>query len=209
MRFANPVGLWWALLAVPVVLLHVLKPRRPRQVVSSIFLWRAVERPVTSASPFRMIRPSWLLLLQLIGVGLLAVAIADPVQVEETRLAPHTVFLIDGSGSMLALDGEPDRIADARARAREVRRELPSGGTASVIEVGPQPRVLLSASADADAFDEAVAATRATSGRADFAGGVRARGRARDDRRCHRVRPALRRWSERGGTATAPAGHDL
>ena len=169
MRFANPVGLWWALLAVPVVLLHVLKPRRPRQVVSSIFLWRAVERPVTSASPFRMIRPSWLLLLQLLGVGLLAVAIADPVQVEETRLAPHTVFLIDGSGSMLALDGEPDRIADARARAREVRRELPSGGTASVIEVGPQPRVLLSASADADAFDEAVAATRATPGRADFA----------------------------------------
>ena len=70
---------------------------------------------------------------------------------------------------MLALDGEPNRIADARARALEVRRELPSGGTASVIEVGPQPRVLLSASADADAFDEAVAATRATSGRADFA----------------------------------------
>ena len=169
MRFANPAGLWWAMLAVPIVLLHVLKPRRPPHVVSSTFLWRAVERPVTSATPFRMIRPSWLLLLQLLGIGLLAVAIADPVQVEETPLAEHTVFLIDGSGSMLALDGEPDRIADARARAREVRQELPSGGTASVIEVGPQPRVLLSSSADADAFDEAVAATRATSGRADFA----------------------------------------
>ena len=169
MRFADPAGLWWALLAVPIVLLHVLKPRRPPHVVSSAFLWRAVERPITSASPFRMIRPSWLLLLQLLGVGLLAVAIADPVQVEETPLAEHTVFLIDGSGSMLALDGEPDRIADARARARQVRRDLPSEGIASVIEVGPQPRVLLSASPDADAFDEAVAATRATSGRADFA----------------------------------------
>ena len=169
MRFANPAGLWWAMLAVPVVLLHVLKPRRPPHVVSSMFLWRTVERPITSASPFRMLRPSWLLLLQLLAVGLLAVAIADPVQVEETPLAQHTVFLIDGSGSMLALDGEPDRIADARARARAVRGDLPRGGTASVIEVGPQPRVLLSASADAGAFDEAIGATRATSGRADFA----------------------------------------
>ena len=169
MRFANPVGLWWAMLAVPVVLLHVLKPSRPLQVVSSTFLWRAIERPVTSARPFRMLRPSWLLLLQLLAVGLLTVAIADPVQVTATPLAEHTVFLIDGSGSMLALDGEPDRIADARARARELRADVPRGGTASVIEVGPQPRVLLSTSADADAFDEAVAATRATAGRADFA----------------------------------------
>ena len=77
--------------------------------------------------------------------------------------------MIDGSGSMLALDGDPDRIADARARALEVRSELPSGGIASVIEIGPEPRVLLSASSDIDAFSEAVAATRATSGRADFA----------------------------------------
>ena len=84
-------------------------------------------------------------------------------------MAEHTVFLIDGSGSMLALDGDPDRISDARTRAVEVRSELPSGGTASVIEVGPEPRVLLSASADPDAFEEAVAATRATPGRADFA----------------------------------------
>ena len=168
-RLADPSGLWWALLAVPVVMLHMLKPRRPRLVVSSTLLWRTVERPVTSASPWRMVPLSWLLLLQLLVVGLLAVAIADPVRVEETRLAGHTVFLIDGSGSMLALDGDPDRITDARARAVEVRRGLPSDGVASVIEVGPQPRVLLSASGDADAFDEAVATVRATSGRADFA----------------------------------------
>ena len=137
--------------------------------VSSTLLWRAVERPVTSAVPFRMLRPSWLLLLQLLAVGLLTVAIADPVRVEATPLAEHTVFLVDGSGSMLALDGRPDRIADARARAVRVRRDLPAGGIASVIEVGPQPRVLLSASADTGAFDEAVAATRASPGRADFA----------------------------------------
>ena len=81
------------MLAVPVVLLHFLKPKRPPHVVSSMFLWRAVERPITSATPFRMIRPSWLLLLQLLAVGLLTLAIADLERVEETVLAEHTVSL--------------------------------------------------------------------------------------------------------------------
>lgn len=169
MRFLNPMGLWWATLAIPVLLLYILKPKRPPRVVSSIFLWTPLERPITAAKPFRMIRPSWLLFLQLLAVALLTIAIANPVLVSPASLAEHTVFLIDGSGSMLAQDGTPDRLADAKARAREVRRELPTGGIASVIEVGPRPRVMLSSSPDVDAFDEAVEATSATTGRADFA----------------------------------------
>ena len=163
------MGFWWALLTIPVVFLHVLKPKRPLQVVSSTFLWRAVERPITAATPFRKLRPSWLLFFQLLAVALFTTAIADPVWVGTTSLSEHTVFLIDGSGSMLALDGEPDRLSDAKARAREVRRKLPTGGIASVIEIGPQPRVMLSSSSDLEAFDEAVGAIRATPGRADFA----------------------------------------
>ncbi|MDE0268672.1 MAG: VWA domain-containing protein [Acidimicrobiaceae bacterium] len=169
MRFLNPMGLWWATLAIPVLLLYILKPKRPPRVVSSIFLWTPLERPITAAKPFRMIRPSWLLFLQLLAVALLTIAIANPVLVSPASLAEHTVFLIDGSGSMLAQDGTPDRLADAKARAREVRRELPTGGIASVIEVGPRPRVMLSSSPDINAFDEAVEVTSATTGRADFA----------------------------------------
>lgn len=169
MRFLNPMGLWWATLAIPVLLLYILKPKRPPRVVSSIFLWTPLERPITAAKPFRMIRPSWLLFLQLLAVALLTIAIANPVLVSPASLAEHTVFLIDGSGSMLAQDGTPDRLADAKAKAREVRRELPTGGIASVIEVGPRPRVMLSSSPDINAFDEAVEATSATTGRADFA----------------------------------------
>ena len=170
MRFANPAALWLAALAVPVIALHILRPRREAQVVSSTFLWRSIERPVTSATPFKRLRPSWLLFVQLLAVAGLAVALANPVRVEASPLAEHTVFLIDASGSMKALDGTPDRLAEAKQRADELYAELPTGGIASVIEVGPVPLVLLSASADAAAFTEAVAAIRATEGSGDFSG---------------------------------------
>ena len=66
MRLANPAGLWLLLAAVPVVLLHVLRPRRERVVVSSIYVWRSVAstRPITATTPWQRLRPSLLLALQ-------------------------------------------------------------------------------------------------------------------------------------------------
>jgi Mg-chelatase subunit ChlD len=169
MRFANPAAWWLALLTVPVIVLHILRPRRTATVVSSTFLWRALERPVTSATPFKRLRPSWLLLLQLLAVVLAAGAVANPMRVEEAPLAPHTVFIVDTSGSMAALDGQPDRVADAVARARQLRDDLPTGGVASVISAGPVPQVKLSSSPDPGAFTDALATIEAQPGRADFA----------------------------------------
>lgn len=168
MRLANPAALWLSLLALPVLALHILRPRRPPVEVSSTFLWREVARPVSVARPWQRLRPSVLLLLQLLMVALLAVAVARPVKVTAAPLSPHTVFIVDASGSMLAADGDPDRLEAAKARARELRSELPSGGVASVVVADHQPRVILSASSDRRAFDEAVRAIGAVPGPADF-----------------------------------------
>jgi Ca-activated chloride channel homolog len=168
-RFANPAGLWLSLLAVPVVVLHVLRPRRPPVEVSSTFLWREVARPVSVAAPWQRLRPSVLLALQLLAVVLLAGAVARPVRATGARLAEHTVFILDASGSMAATDGRPDRLAAAKDRARALRRQVPGGGVASLVVVDSQPRVVLSTSPDPDAFAEALAAVRATAGGADFA----------------------------------------
>ncbi|HVF13580.1 MAG TPA: BatA and WFA domain-containing protein, partial [Acidimicrobiales bacterium] len=169
MRFANPGGLWLGLLAIPVVVLHILRPRRPPVEVSSTFLWRAVARPVSVAAPWQKLRPSALLVLQLLAVALLAAAVAQPVRPTAARLAEHTVFILDASGSMAATDGSPDRLEAAKDKARDLRRQLPGGGVASVVVAGAQPRVVLSASPDPDAFASAIAAVRTTAGPADFA----------------------------------------
>src|SRR5690606_8908355 len=66
--FAHPAALWLALLAVPVLVLHVLRPRRDAVEVSSVYLWRGVEATVSAARPWQRLRPSLLLLLQLLVV---------------------------------------------------------------------------------------------------------------------------------------------
>ncbi len=168
MRFANPAGLWLALLAIPVIALHVLRPKRPAVEVSSTFLWREVANPVSVAAPWQKLRPSVLLALQLLAVALLAGAVAQPVRTTRAALALHTVFIVDASGSMAAIDGKPDRLEAAKDRARSLRGQLPGGGIASIVVADAQPRVVLSASPDRDAFDDAVNGIRATAGAADF-----------------------------------------
>ncbi len=169
MRFANPAGLWLALLALPVLALYVLRPKRPAVEVSSTFLWREIARPVSVAAPWQKLRPSVLLALQLLAVVLLAGAVAEPVRTTKAQLALHTVFVVDASGSMAAIDGKPDRLEAAKDRAGSLRSQLPGGGVASVVVADAQPRVILSASPDRQAFDDAVGAIRGTAGAADFA----------------------------------------
>ncbi|HEV8625673.1 MAG TPA: VWA domain-containing protein, partial [Acidimicrobiia bacterium] len=133
MSFTAPAGLALLALAIPIVLLHILRPRRPEVVVGSTYLWKPLAEPVSAASPWQRLRPSVLLLLQLLAVVLLALAVARPVRLTAAPLARHTVFIVDDSGSMAANDGKPDRIGTARDRAQALRRQLPAGGQASVV----------------------------------------------------------------------------
>lgn len=168
--FAHPAALGLLALALPVLLLHILRPRRHSVTVSSTFLWRAIERPVSSASPWQKLRWSALLLAQLLAVVLLALAVARPVRLEAAALSEHTVFIIDASGSMAALDGHPDRLQEATDRAIELRAQLPTDGIASVVIASDRPRVVLTANSDPAAFAASLRTVETTSGHPDFAG---------------------------------------
>ncbi|MGI8758775.1 MAG: VWA domain-containing protein, partial [Acidimicrobiales bacterium] len=169
MILRNPAALWLGLLAVPVVVLHLLRPRRLARTVSSTFLWRELAVPVSAASPWQRLRPNLLLFLQLLAVSLLALAAAQPTRLTDAPLARHTVFVVDTSGSMAARDGSPDRLAGAKERARELRTEVPAGGLASVVDAGVHPRVVLSSSPDGGAFADALDPLATSAGAADFA----------------------------------------
>ncbi len=168
MRFGNPVGFALLALAGPIIALHILRPRRRSVPVPSTFLWKQLERPVSSASPWQKLRFSWLLAAQLLAVALLALAVARPERVRPVPLAQHTVFVIDASGSMAATDGSPDRLADAKARAKKLRRQLPTGGLASVVVAGDRARVALTTSSSADAFDAALRSIDVSAGPPDI-----------------------------------------
>lgn len=169
MNFANPAGLALLGLAIPVVLTHILRPRRLPVTVSSTMLWRRLERPVAAATPWQRLRWSLLLLAQLLAVVGLALAVSQPQRTEAATLAQHTVFIVDASGSMSATDGSPDRLADATARAVELRGQLPAGGLASLVIAGDSPRVAVTASPDAADFERALRTVDPSDGHPDFA----------------------------------------
>ena len=101
-------------------------------------------------------------------MALLAVALAHPVRTSATTLADHTVFVVDTSASMLATDGNPDRLELAKDRVVELVDQLPTGGSASLVVASGDPELLVVDSTDRDALLTAVDRLRPTSGVADF-----------------------------------------
>ena len=170
MTFVNPIGFALLGLALPVLVLHILRPRRLAVTVSSIFLWRNIERPVSAAQPWQKLRFSALLLAQLLAVALLALVVAKPVRLGAAGLAQNTVFIIDASASMAATDGSPDRIHAAAQRAIALRKQMPANGEASIVVAGERPRVILTSSDDPEAFASALRTIEPTQVHPDFAG---------------------------------------
>lgn len=170
MTLLAPLGLFGLVLAVPIIVVHMLAPRRPPTPVSSLLHWDGLKHSITATQPWQKLRWSLLFILQLLAVILFALALARPAEIQVADLASHTVFMVDASGSMSSIDGSPDRLGAAVERAQQLRKEIPSGGAASIIAVSTTPIVLLEESDDERAFDRAIEAIRTTAGTADFEG---------------------------------------
>lgn len=94
-----------AAIALPaVILLHVLRLRRRTLRVSSTLLWQSRIRDVEGNAPFQRLRPSVLLVLQLLAAICLALAAGDPVRRGGDAMWMRTVLLIDQSASMQVRD---------------------------------------------------------------------------------------------------------
>lgn len=168
MTLLFPAGLLALALAAPIVVLHMLTPRRSPTTVSSLLHWDGLRHSITAAEPWQRLRWSILLVLQLLAVILFAFALARPASVERAELAEHTVFIIDASGSMAAIDGDPDRLGSAVEQIKTLRRELPDSGVASLVVASARPAVLVRAGDDVDEFERAVDTVRTSAARADF-----------------------------------------
>lgn len=179
MTFLVPAALGLAALAGPLVVLYMLRSKRRPHQVASTMLWQEVGEPVSSAVPWKRLKLTTLLLLQLAVLGLFVLSLARPFVAEATVLGPHTVFVLDTSGSM-AMAGRFDQ---ARARALDLASDVSEANLASVVEAGPDPRVLIAFSGDPDAVAEAISTLTVGGGAEDMSTAIRlARGLAAPDR---------------------------
>ncbi len=168
MNFLAPAALAFAALSIPLVVLYMLRTRRHRHEVSSVMLWDRAGVAVTSAVPWQRPRMSALFLLQLLVLLLFALLLARPFGREVSLLGPHTVFVMDTSGSM-AME---DRLESAKDRALDLIGAASGTNAISIIDAGPRPRVLAALVREPAELRGTISDLTVGGGQADLAGAI-------------------------------------
>lgn len=138
----NPIGLTLAALAIPIVLLYLLRLRRREQRVSSTLLWRQTVMDREANTLWQRLRPNILLLLQLLTLAFLVFALTRPYALAPAGLTGRAIVLLDGSASMAATDVAPSRFEAARREARGLIDGLGATDEMTIILVDGSPRAL-------------------------------------------------------------------
>ena len=179
MSFLAPAALGLLALSIPLVVLYMLRSRRQRFEVPSVLLWAGEEQFVSAALPWQRLKITGALLLQLLAIIGFAVLLGRPFFREQTLLGPHTVILIDSSGSM-ATAGRIDAALD---QARELAVDTSEAQLISVVEANAEPRVLAAFAREPDSVLAALDSIEVGGATADLAGALRlGRGLATPDR---------------------------
>jgi hypothetical protein len=168
MSFLTPLFLSLGLLAVPILILYMLKLRRREVEISSVMLWQMLLRDREANAPWQKLKRNLLLLLQLLLLAALIVALARPFLKVPTVASGTVVVLLDASASMNATDVEPNRFEVARAIARQLIDGLSADGKMSLILVGHQPEVLAPATGDKLDLKKALGQAKVSEGPADW-----------------------------------------
>ena len=155
-----PVALALSVLAVPIVLLYVLKLRRQEHVMPSTFLWRRLLEDVQANAPWQRLRFNILLLLQLLALAALILSLSRPAYSRSHVIAGDLVVIVDESYGMQAHDVTPSRFAAALARAHNLASELGSGNVMSVIGMSALPHLAIAESGDQGAIGRAIDSLR-------------------------------------------------
>lgn len=145
-----------AFLVVPVVLMYVLRLRRPERTISSVLLWPRLVGDMQANAPWQRLRPSIFLVLQVLALLALVAALAHPAYSRTSVISRDVIVVLDQSFSMQARDVTPSRFAAAQARAHALAHSLPSGNVMSVIGMSAQPHLAIAESQDVAALDHAI-----------------------------------------------------
>src|SRR5438105_5073594 len=172
MSILAPVGLL-ALLAIPaIMLLYFLKVRRPEVRVATLMFWRPHVADRQPNAPWQRLRPSVLLLLQLLAALLLAAGLMRPGLIGAAGIASTTVVMIDASPSMQATDVSPSRFQAALERAKSEAGQLRPGQEMAVVLLGEHAQLLSAPTGDSASLQAALSRARPGGVAGNFAEGV-------------------------------------
>ena len=131
----------WALLgliAVPIILLYVLRQKRPDTPVSSTLLWSKTLADMRASTPFQKLRRNLLLLLQLLILAALVFTLMRPVVQAQASASEAGIIVIDATASMQTRDGGADesRLDRAKIEAKALVERMRPGDRFMLIADG-------------------------------------------------------------------------
>ncbi len=170
MQFIRPALLALSALAIPIIVLYMLRLRRREVTISSTMLWQRLMRDREANMPWQKLRRNLLLLLQLLILAALVIALARPFVPVPSVASGSVALLLDASASMQAADmpGGDTRFEAAQDAARALITDLAADSVVTVIAVGPTPEVLAPPTGDRAVLREAISRAEPTQSSADW-----------------------------------------
>lgn len=168
MQLLAPLALSLAALAIPILLLYMLKLRRKQEQVSSTFLWVQLLREQQANAPWQKLKRNLLLFLQLLILAALVFALARPALKVPVVASGSVIVLLDASASMNATDANPTRFESGRQAVLDLINGLSPASSLTLILVAEKPQILISAATDKALLKDALKNARVTQGPANW-----------------------------------------
>ncbi len=168
MQFLTPIGFALSALAIPILLLYMLKLRRKQTRVSSTLLWEKLLRDRQANAPWQKLKRNLLLFLQLLILAALVTALARPAAQTKVIATGSVIVMLDASASMNAVDATPSRFEEARKSALTLINGLSSDSAMTLILVAKTPQTLIASETDKSLLKAALSKAQVTQGSADW-----------------------------------------
>jgi Ca-activated chloride channel homolog len=173
MSFLTPLAFVGAALAIPIILMYMLRLRRREVVVSSTFLWQQLLKDNEANTPWQRLKRNLLLFLQLLILLALIFALARPFITVPAVGTGQIVLLLDASASMNATDiNGTSRFEDAKRQALGEVDTMSASNTMTVIRVTDVPEVIATSTNDPLALRTAISDAKPSQARADWSGAL-------------------------------------
>ena len=168
MQFLTPLAFALSVLAIPILLLYMLKLRRKQTQVSSTLLWEKLLKDRQANAPWQKLKRNLLLFLQLLILAALVFALARPALQTKVVASGSVIVLLDASSSMNATDVTPSRFEEARKSVQTLINGLSSNSAMTLILVGKTPQTLIASETDKSLLKAALSKAQVTQETADW-----------------------------------------
>jgi len=141
MQFLNP-GAFLILGIIPVLLLiHSLKPKPEKKMVTNLFIWNEVLKEQKGGFQIKRILRNISLLLQIIIIILTAIAMSSPFTINNRKAPGNAILVLDTSASMKTETGHGTRFIQAQDKALGLIESMQENSQITLIEAGNLPSV--------------------------------------------------------------------